>query len=530
MFLFFRGWANLFILPCLAIPAVGGRGYATLYATLYLYLYATLYLYLYATLYATLLQATPCPWGYSNRTHETCVHQRFLQIPSISFSSSNFELQLSTASMALSIGRCLRSTPKLFLALTLLTIIRAGLAERDEEVLIGWKGETFKDKNNLKAAEGTGDTEETGDDGHAEGTGGTEETGDDGHVLRVKVDREEEPVPGQSKKGRKEGQLRQGGGSGGQQAGQERQLTGVQSIHNTSAGDNGHPWIETVSWAPRAFVYHNFLSTAECDHLVMLGNQRVTQSSVVDSKTGQTKFDDIRTSFGGAFGVGEDPIIAGIEERIAEYENGQKYDAHWDWFGSQLAKGHFGGTGDRVATVLMYLSEVEEGGETALPLADAIDVNAQRLENPSQCAAKQGIAVAPKKGSALMFFDMDVAGAEGDRKALHASCPTLKGMKWTATKWIHNKPYSASYDAMEKASRCMDLIKDCAQRLANGDCDTNPDQMLGPGGVCRKSPDQMLDLGGVSRKSYEDSVQCPKNYILCQRRNLRSLRAKAPST
>lgn len=125
-------------------------------------------------------------------------------------------------------------------------------------------------------------------------------------------------------------------------------------------------------------------------------------------------------------------------------------------------------------------AEVEEGGETTLPLADAIDEEAQTLDHPSQCAARMGIAVRPRKGmkpvnefgscsqqlltgltacgsdvktvcaklafhqtsslcrkrcitcpyctlagDALLFFDMDVAGSKGDRKALHASCPTL---------------------------------------------------------------------------------------------------------
>lgn len=32
-------------------------------------------------------------------------------------------------------------------------------------------------------------------------------------------------------------------------------------------------------------------------------------------------------------------------------------------------------------------------------------------------------------GSALLFFDMDIAGSKGDRRALHASCPTLRGTK-----------------------------------------------------------------------------------------------------
>lgn len=29
-------------------------------------------------------------------------------------------------------------------------------------------------------------------------------------------------------------------------------------------------------------------------------------------------------------------------------------------------------------------------------------------------------------GDALLFFDMNIEGTKGDRKALHASCPTLK--------------------------------------------------------------------------------------------------------
>jgi hypothetical protein len=43
------------------------------------------------------------------------------------------------------------------------------------------------------------------------------------------------------------------------------------------------------------------------------------------------------------------------------YNGGEKYDAHFDWFfdNSSIANG-----GNRHATVLVYLSDVEEGGET----------------------------------------------------------------------------------------------------------------------------------------------------------------------
>jgi hypothetical protein len=38
---------------------------------------------------------------------------------------------------------------------------------------------------------------------------------------------------------------------------------------------DGSPFIETISWSPRAFVYHNFLTHAECNHLVNKGEKKV---------------------------------------------------------------------------------------------------------------------------------------------------------------------------------------------------------------------------------------------------------------
>ena len=40
------------------------------------------------------------------------------------------------------------------------------------------------------------------------------------------------------------------------------------------------------------------------------------------------------------------------------------------------------------------------------------------------------------KGNAVMFFGLKPDGAL-DTTSLHGSCPTLKGEKWSATKWIH---------------------------------------------------------------------------------------------
>lgn len=68
---------------------------------------------------------------------------------------------------------------------------------------------------------------------------------------------------------------------------------------------------------------------------------------------------------------------------MLRYQNGQEYGAHWDWFDHPAARADDPEADNRVATVLMYLGVVEEGGETALPLAEPIDAARQDASNMS---------------------------------------------------------------------------------------------------------------------------------------------------
>lgn len=53
--------------------------------------------------------------------------------------------------------------------------------------------------------------------------------------------------------------------------------------------------------------------------------------------------------------------------QVLRYEHGQKYDPHYDYFADKvnIARG-----GHRIATVLMYLTDVVKGGETLFPSAE----------------------------------------------------------------------------------------------------------------------------------------------------------------
>eukprot|EP00878_Enallax_costatus_P041017 GHUV01047456.1.p1 GENE.GHUV01047456.1~~GHUV01047456.1.p1 ORF type:complete len:115 (+),score=35.77 GHUV01047456.1:1433-1777(+) len=107
---------------------------------------------------------------------------------------------------------------------------------------------------------------------------------------------------------------------------------------------------------------------------------------------------------------------------------------------------------------------------------------------------------------------MHVDGKTVDRASLHASCPTLKGTKWTATKWIHNKPYGAGYNPLKQAAECKDQDEHCKALAAAGKCDSDAANMLGLTGRCRKSCD--------------DCIECAENDIICLRKNMRSQRAQ----
>jgi prolyl 4-hydroxylase len=84
-------------------------------------------------------------------------------------------------------------------------------------------------------------------------------------------------------------------------------------------GKRGDQWTEVLSWEPRAFVYHNFLSKEECEYLISLAKPHMVKSTVVDSETGKSKDSRVRTSSGTFLRRGRDKIIKTIEKRIADY-------------------------------------------------------------------------------------------------------------------------------------------------------------------------------------------------------------------
>ncbi|XP_010467565.1 PREDICTED: prolyl 4-hydroxylase 5 [Camelina sativa] len=228
-------------------------------------------------------------------------------------------------------------------------------------------------------------------------------------------------------------------------------LTNIVHKSETSYGDeegNGERWVEVISWEPRAVVYHNFLTNEECEHLISLAKPSMVKSTVVDEKTGGSKDSRVRTSSGTFLRRGHDEVVEVIEKRISDftfipvengeglqvlhYQVGQKYEPHYDYF---LDEFNTKNGGQRIATVLMYLSDVDDGGETVFPAAKG-NISAVPWWNELSKCGKEGLSVLPKKRDALLFWNMR-PDASLDPSSLHGGCPVVKGNKWSSTKWYH---------------------------------------------------------------------------------------------
>jgi prolyl 4-hydroxylase len=187
---------------------------------------------------------------------------------------------------------------------------------------------------------------------------------------------------------------------------------------------------------PRIVVLGNLLSDQECDALIELAKPRLARSLTVATKTGGEEVNEDRTSNGMFFQRGEHEVVRRLESRLARlldwpeengeglqilhYRPGAEYKPHYDYFDpvepgtpTILKRG-----GQRVATIVMYLAEPEQGGGTTFP-----DVN---------------LVVAPKRGNAV-FFSYD--RPHPVTRTLHGGAPVLAGEKWIATKWLRERRF-----------------------------------------------------------------------------------------
>eukprot|EP01125_Pyxidicula_operculata_P011132 TRINITY_DN3634_c0_g2_i1.p1 TRINITY_DN3634_c0_g2~~TRINITY_DN3634_c0_g2_i1.p1 ORF type:complete len:456 (+),score=116.14 TRINITY_DN3634_c0_g2_i1:34-1401(+) len=230
--------------------------------------------------------------------------------------------------------------------------------------------------------------------------------------------------------------------------------------------------VKPVSKQPRLLEIENLMSYEETDAFYLIARNLQKVESLVGADNGLATKSESRSS--SHTWIGRDftdnpsnDLIDRIERRIFElvqwpdedtaepfqvvfYNKSQYYYGHHDYTEKEDAphNPYYYGGGNRFVTVLLYLNDVEEGGETTFPFADSNGNPINRHINPTDmyrgsiACSSGGVRVKPKKGGAAMFYNLKEEGhmdGKTDPYSLHAGCPVTKGEKHISNKWIRNK-------------------------------------------------------------------------------------------
>ncbi|CRK98253.1 CLUMA_CG011615, isoform A [Clunio marinus] len=188
--------------------------------------------------------------------------------------------------------------------------------------------------------------------------------------------------------------------------------------------------LEEANLDPFIAIYHDVMSDNEVDLFILNSRPTLSRASVFE-KDASAKVADIRVAKLSWQHDNNDKVFKRLTERVGDmsglnmktseawqtqnYGIGGHYEAHYD-FTTKDSAPFTGGLGNRIATALFYLSDVERGGSTVFPYLR--------------------IKVDPKKGSAVFWYNLSTSG-ELEYYTRHAACPVLVGSKWVANKWIH---------------------------------------------------------------------------------------------
>lgn len=141
-----------------------------------------------------------------------------------------------------------------------------------------------------------------------------------------------------------------------------------------------------------------------------------------------------------------------------------------------------------LATVIMYLSNVSQGGQILFPESES---GSSKLKNKiwSDCT-KSSYVLRPTKGNAILFFNLH-PNTTLDNTSSHARCPILEGDMWAATKFFYVKANIGEKSILRTDDNgCSDEDESCPRWAAIGECKRNPVFMIGSPdyyGTCRKS-------------------------------------------
>lgn len=177
------------------------------------------------------------------------------------------------------------------------------------------------------------------------------------------------------------------------------------------------------------------------DTVINLAAPLVQRSKIVDARTGEARVDPTRNSSHVTLGPRQhDHVLEALERcigsvcrvstlngeflQILRYRLGEEFKPHVDYFNESGAGAYrsLADGGQRAQTVLMYLNEGYQGGNT--------------------CFLKLRIEIKGRRGDMLHFHNLAANGL-GHQDSLHAGMPVRAGEKWLLSQWIRSESYPA---------------------------------------------------------------------------------------
>eukprot|EP00980_Cylindrotheca_fusiformis_P007358 scaffold1525_cov142-Cylindrotheca_fusiformis.AAC.158 len=212
--------------------------------------------------------------------------------------------------------------------------------------------------------------------------------------------------------------------------------------------------LKVISVAPRAFAIDNFLSPEDCQAIVDLSQKQGLQLSTLHTGATAKQMSDLSTRSSSNTWLPRDTnslteqiykkaaqvmqldpeLLQKYHESSAHHHsiaeslqvvrykrNGEQYQSHHDFVYPSINHRY---QPSRFATLLIYLNDVPEGGETRFPRA---------VNNYNS----RGLEIQPKAGQAVLFYNM-LEDGNMDDLSHHGSNPTDGHEKWLANLWIWN--------------------------------------------------------------------------------------------
>ena len=194
----------------------------------------------------------------------------------------------------------------------------------------------------------------------------------------------------------------------------------------------------TLSSGPHVLTMPGFLPASACDWLIRRAAERMGPAEVYDPVTGQGRRDGVRTNSTSVFDLmSMDLVMVLLRERVIRatglpahgleplqllrYGPGETFDWHVDYLtpdspglAEDLAR-----KGQRIATLLVYLNDDYEGGETAFE--------------------SKGLKHRGAPGDALMWANT-LPDGRPDPRTRHAGLPPASGVKWVVSQWCPGGP------------------------------------------------------------------------------------------